>query len=567
MAGRTTLLVAHRRSTLHLADRIVVLDDGRVVEQGTHDELMARSALYRALLSGWTRSEAAAGRRPHRGAAPRCRGRSDGDDRLGLDRAPTGARGPAAVPVRAAVGAPSIGPGLGRWRRRWLAAQPGADARAAGAGGGAAPGARRRRRSTSTESRATTAASACRVCCAGSAGRCWSGWCWSSSTRWPTLAGPGAGEDRHRQRRVDGLRGRALRRLGRLPRRDPGRPGRRDRRDVRHRAGGAADHAVAADPHLGPAAAALARLLRARDGRADHDPDDDRRRPVRVADRERAALGAGLDRHLRRRRRRAGGDQHRTRAVHARPSWSRSPSPPSIFRRRRPRGSTTCPASASRSSTPTSRRACRGCASRRPSSTRRATDGAASTGSGATISTRASRPSGWWRPTSRSCSSCPAVADAIVLGVGAGLIASGDLTAGALIAFILYIDMFFSPIQQLSQVFDSWQQTRVSVGRIAELMQLETLTPEAGGPCRTGPTRGASSPSTTSASAYPVGRRQRRPTEATRRAPRAGRRPAARVARRDLDASRPRRCAASICASRRARPWRWSARPAPASRR
>ncbi|CAN5320808.1 hypothetical protein BH09ACT6_BH09ACT6_03090 [soil metagenome] len=71
------------------------------------------------------------------------------------------------------------------------------------------------------------------------------------------------------------------------------------------------------------------------------------------------------------------------------------------------------------------------------------------------------------------------VADAIVLGVGAGLIASGNLTSGALIAFILYIDMFFSPIQQLSQVFDSWQQTRVSVGRISQLMQLETLTPEA----------------------------------------------------------------------------------------
>jgi ATP-binding cassette subfamily B protein len=71
------------------------------------------------------------------------------------------------------------------------------------------------------------------------------------------------------------------------------------------------------------------------------------------------------------------------------------------------------------------------------------------------------------------------VADAIVLGVGALLIANGQLTAGALIAFILYIDMFFSPIQQLSQVFDSWQQTRVSVDRIAELMKLETLTPEA----------------------------------------------------------------------------------------
>ena len=71
------------------------------------------------------------------------------------------------------------------------------------------------------------------------------------------------------------------------------------------------------------------------------------------------------------------------------------------------------------------------------------------------------------------------IADAIVLGVGAGLIASGQLTSGALIAFILYIDLFFSPIQQLSQVFDSWQQTRVSVGRIAELMQLEPLTPVA----------------------------------------------------------------------------------------
>jgi ATP-binding cassette subfamily B protein len=68
-------------------------------------------------------------------------------------------------------------------------------------------------------------------------------------------------------------------------------------------------------------------------------------------------------------------------------------------------------------------------------------------------------------------------ADAIVLGVGAGLVTSGHLTTGALIAFILYIDMFFSPIQQLSQVFDSWQQTRVSVGRISELMARDTLTP------------------------------------------------------------------------------------------
>ncbi len=72
-----------------------------------------------------------------------------------------------------------------------------------------------------------------------------------------------------------------------------------------------------------------------------------------------------------------------------------------------------------------------------------------------------------------------AVADAIVLGVGARLIAHGTLTPGELIAFILYINLFFSPIQQLSQVFDSWQQTRVSVQRVAELMALDTMTPDA----------------------------------------------------------------------------------------
>jgi len=84
-----------------------------------------------------------------------------------------------------------------------------------------------------------------------------------------------------------------------------------------------------------------------------------------------------------------------------------------------------------------------------------------------------------------------AVADAIVLGVGASLIGSGHLTSGALIAFILYIDLFFSPIQQLSQVFDSWQQTRVSVARIAELMRLETLTPLAEEPQQPGRLPGA----------------------------------------------------------------------------
>jgi ATP-binding cassette, subfamily B, bacterial len=69
-------------------------------------------------------------------------------------------------------------------------------------------------------------------------------------------------------------------------------------------------------------------------------------------------------------------------------------------------------------------------------------------------------------------------ADAIILGVGARMVSDGHLTSGVLIAFILYIDMFFGPIQQLSQVFDSWQQTRISVARVAELMELDTLTPD-----------------------------------------------------------------------------------------
>ncbi|GGP87678.1 ABC transporter ATP-binding protein [Streptomyces griseomycini] len=51
MRGRTTLLIAHRRSTLNLADRIAVLDAGRLADIGTHDELQRRSALYRRLLT------------------------------------------------------------------------------------------------------------------------------------------------------------------------------------------------------------------------------------------------------------------------------------------------------------------------------------------------------------------------------------------------------------------------------------------------------------------------------------------------------------------------------------
>jgi subfamily B ATP-binding cassette protein MsbA len=49
MAGRTTLIVAHRLSTIEHADRVVVLDQGRVVESGTHADLLTRGGLYARL--------------------------------------------------------------------------------------------------------------------------------------------------------------------------------------------------------------------------------------------------------------------------------------------------------------------------------------------------------------------------------------------------------------------------------------------------------------------------------------------------------------------------------------
>jgi ATP-binding cassette subfamily B protein len=71
------------------------------------------------------------------------------------------------------------------------------------------------------------------------------------------------------------------------------------------------------------------------------------------------------------------------------------------------------------------------------------------------------------------------VAGALVLGLGASGLRDGTLTAGVLIAFFLYLDAFLGPVQQLSQVFDDYQQASVGLSRLRDLLRTPTSTPTA----------------------------------------------------------------------------------------
>ncbi len=82
------------------------------------------------------------------------------------------------------------------------------------------------------------------------------------------------------------------------------------------------------------------------------------------------------------------------------------------------------------------------------------------------------------------------IAKAIALGVGAGMFAAGNLTAGVLVAFLLYLDQFFAPIRQLSSVFDQWLQAQVAAGQLGELLRTPSDTPIAEAPVVPGRLRG-----------------------------------------------------------------------------
>ncbi|PTH89130.1 ABC transporter ATP-binding protein [Streptomyces sp. A244] len=82
------------------------------------------------------------------------------------------------------------------------------------------------------------------------------------------------------------------------------------------------------------------------------------------------------------------------------------------------------------------------------------------------------------------------VAAAAVLVVGGARVDAGTLAIGSLVAYLLYIDLFFAPVQQLSQVFDGYQQATVSLGRIQELLREPTSTKSADEPLEVTSLRG-----------------------------------------------------------------------------
>jgi ABC-type multidrug transport system ATPase subunit len=79
MEGRTSFIIAHRLSTVRHADQILVVSGGRIVERGTHDELLDEGTVYRQLHEAQTR-ERKRPRRPADGVAGEPTGEAPGAD-------------------------------------------------------------------------------------------------------------------------------------------------------------------------------------------------------------------------------------------------------------------------------------------------------------------------------------------------------------------------------------------------------------------------------------------------------------------------------------------------------
>ncbi len=103
MEGRTTLIIAHRLSTISLADRVVLLDDGRIVADGTHAELLATTPLYAEVLAQAASEE-------HTAEATEAAD-GTGDEDLELERRGPRARGRCALMLGGAGGGPPMGGG------------------------------------------------------------------------------------------------------------------------------------------------------------------------------------------------------------------------------------------------------------------------------------------------------------------------------------------------------------------------------------------------------------------------------------------------------------------------
>ncbi|PRY18462.1 ABC transporter ATP-binding protein [Kineococcus rhizosphaerae] len=75
---------------------------------------------------------------------------------------------------------------------------------------------------------------------------------------------------------------------------------------------------------------------------------------------------------------------------------------------------------------------------------------------------------------------------ALVLVAGGLMVRDGRISVGVLVAFLLYVDLFFAPVQQLSQVFDGYQQAAVGLRRLRDLLRTPTTVPAAAQPAPVG---------------------------------------------------------------------------------